>query len=388
MKLDASQKAAVAHALSPGRLKIITGGAGTGKTTIIKEVLDKLKIGSLLAPTGKAAARLREVSGLSASTIHSYLGYNPAGGFRRPIAEQITEPLVIDEASMIDSALLASLLRYKPPKVILVGDAAQLPPVGAGQPFHDFCHRMPEMVSTLTTCHRAKGAVHIAAQQVRAGTVPEWELDSDGESWRMIETGLEYPTQEYILDIVRSGDYDPLQDVILSPKNGKTEEDKATVSGLNHDIVRIVNPRDEGEGPWKIGDRVMNKKNNAKLDWYNGDCGTVTAVDLKKNLWVRSERGEEMRLDGSGKANLIHAYAMTVHKSQGSQYRNVYIVCNMSASRMLNRNLIYTAVTRARKSVTVLGQPGAFYGALDCQPFRLTTMQHLIHEQAEKGIPA
>lgn len=387
MKLDESQLFAVRHALSAGTLKVIAGGAGTGKTTIIKQVLAEMKTGSLLAPTGKAAARLREASGLSAATIHSYLGWQ-GEGFNRPSDQLITEPIVIDEASMIDSSLLAGILRYKPPKVILVGDAAQLPPVGQGQPFHDICQHRPDLVARLTTCHRAKGAVHSAASDIREGRCPKWELDGEGERWRMVETGKEDDTQYAILEIIKSGLFDAAQDVILAARNGEKDEDKCTVRGLNYDIVRIVNPRTDTDGPWKVGDRVMNLKNNAKLDWYNGDIGEITAVDTRGNLWVKGDRSDEMQLDAEARRNIIHAYAMTVHKSQGSQYRDVYICCHVSSSRMLNRNLLYTAVTRARRSVTVLGQPGAFYSALNTVPFRMTVLQQLIARKALlEGIP-
>lgn len=389
MKLDDSQQAAVRHAVSDGRLKIITGGAGTGKTTIIKAALEEMKVGSLLAPTGKAAARLREASGIPAATIHSYLGWTgEGGGFERPDGNTISEPLVIDEASMIDSALLAGLLKFKPPKLILVGDSAQLPPVGKGQPFHDLCSRRPDLVARLTTCHRAKGAVHAAAQLIREGKVPRWEIDGDGESWRIFDTGKERETQAaFMADYVRTGIFDPTQDVVLAARNGESDDQHCTVRGLNHEIVRVVNPRGESAESWHVGDRVMNLKNNKPLDWYNGDIGEITAIDGKKNLWVRGDRAEDMKLDAEARRNLTHAYAMTVHKSQGSQYRDVYIMVHVSSSRMLNRNLIYTAVTRARRKVIVMGQPGALYSSLVTVPFRMTVLQKLIEQQAIMEIP-
>ena len=195
MNLDESQSSAVESALESGD-KIITGGAGTGKTTVIKAInmaMDEQAI--LLAPTGKAAARIREATGYDAHTIHSELQYDGTT-FRRQ--GRFDRPLIIDEASMIEAPLMAKLLDYHPPKLILVGDASQLPPVGHGSPFHDLIEIMPERTSRLTTCHRARGAVHIAASAIREGRAPEPMIDSGGEKWQIKDTGGPARTAEVL----------------------------------------------------------------------------------------------------------------------------------------------------------------------------------------------
>lgn len=380
MDLDTSQLAAVEAALAGRGVRIITGGAGTGKTTIIKTIIDRLGgRADLLAPTGKAAARLREATGYDAGTLHRWLQWNGDSICRQTPAYY---PLIVDEASMLDSWLLSQPLRFDPPKIILVGDPAQLPPVGKGSPFHDAVALRPDLVSHLTTCHRAKAAIHVAASQIRAGEMPPMDACTEGESWRMVETGGPDETEEVVLGWVKKGLFDPMQDVVLACRNGEHEDDAGSVRGLNDRLVAILNPR-EGEEPWKIGDRVMGLKNDSDLDWWNGDCGTVKAIDAAGDLWVQPDRPgtTEIRLDKLHRTplkTLALAYALTVHKSQGSQYRRVFFLVFEGQSRMLNRNLIYTAVTRSRKGCVVLGQLGALRRGLRTVAHKTTALQMLL----------
>lgn len=378
MNLDSSQKAALAKACGPDPLVIVTGRAGTGKTTLITSIARGLGSVELLAPTGKAAARLREVTGIDARTVHSWLRWD---GSKCNRTAKATLPLVIDEASMLDSQLLANVLKLQPRKLILVGDGAQVPPVGAGQPFHDALMLRPQVVATLDTCHRAQAAVHAAANLVRQGEMPTRAMTSGGETWRMVETGGPIGTMRQLMSWVRAGHYDPDKDIILTCRN-------ETATGqieLNKRVVEIVNPRMGGE-KWLVHDRIMNTVNSNERDWYNGDTGTVTAIDTEGKLWVELDRDRakgQIDLNRDERRACQLAYALTVHKSQGSQYRRVFFVCQVSDLNcsLLNRNLIYTAITRAREGVVVLGQLVAFETALGLTAHKRTMLQ-VMSEQA------
>lgn len=399
MNLDDSQIAAVSRALEPGN-RVITGGAGTGKTTIIKEIVSQMnRRAVLMCPTGKAAARLREATGYDASTIHSALMWDGTA-FRRQAPFSI--PVIVDEASMVDSWLLAKLLSFKPAKLILVGDASQLPPVGKGQPFHDICALRPDIVSTLTTCHRAKGAIHMAATAIRTGEAPERALVSGGETWRIVDSGAPSATMATLEKWIRAGSYSPERDIIICPQygsdngNADVQQEFAALSaepdGGIHSINRVVktllNPSQNGE-KFTIGDRVICGKNFAKDDLWNGDLGTVLSVDTKGLPFVMLDRDASREIDledDDSKAKRItkeqlqhisHAYALSVHKAQGSQFRRVFFVVFKRHQRMLSRPLIYTAITRAREGCVVMGEISTFYGGINKQEPRRTVFQHL-----------
>lgn len=381
MQFDDSQTAAVDKSLKEND-SIITGGAGTGKTTIMKELVERMDgKAELLTPTGKAAARLREITGLPASTIHRWLMWD---GTQARRSRQAEYPLIIDEASMLDSWILSTLLRFNPPKIVLVGDVSQLQPVGKGSPFHDLVKHRPDIVSTLTHCYRSQAAVHIAATSIRQGNCPEYKLSSGGEVFSVIKTPGPESTQEKILSWVKNGEYDPEQDIILSCRNGDNVDQAGTVMALNKKIVDIVNPR-EADETWKVDDRIMNLKNNAELDWYNGDMGKITAIDWNGDLWVQPdrERDDPIRLTTQLKSNIIHAYALTVHKSQGSQYRRVFFVILQAHQRMMSRNLIYTGVTRAQKACIIVGQPNALRQGIQSLDMKKTVIQFLSKKAVE-----
>lgn len=370
MKLDASQEAALVAAAGPGH-RVITGGAGTGKTTLITALARRLGEVELLAPTGKAAARLREVTGIGARTVHSWLSWDGTTVRRR---EKAHFPLVIDEASMLDSQLLAEVLRFSPAKLVLVGDGAQLPPVGAGQPFHDLLALKPEIVSELTTCHRAQAAVHRAAGLIRAGELPPMSAKSGGEVWHMVSRCTPEAAVADLLGRIERGQYDPDLDIILACRN---EESENSVARLNEQVVALVNPRQAGER-WKVGDRIINTKNVNEEDWYNGDTGSVTAVDAEGQLWVQLDRPREqgeMLVTSELARQCRLAYALTVHKAQGSQFRRVFVILAGRDRFMLNRNLLYTAVTRAREGVVVIGELDILPQVLERTATKRTTLQ-------------
>lgn len=382
MQADESQQQATHRALNGDRLSVITGGAGTGKTTTISAIMRAQSGAVLLAPTGKAAARLREEGGAceEARTIHSYLQFD---GERFQRGGQITRPIIIDEASMIDSALMASILRYNPPKITLVGDSAQLPPVGRGQPFHDIIRLRPDLVSTLTTCYRSTGAVCVAGNEIRAGRAPAKVSDSGGEKWSMVATGSQEATLAKLTGWLQvDGFFDPEQDIILAPQYGSDEGTDAGINSLNALAKSIFNPRAEWDtdDKFNVKDRVICTQNNAKEDLWNGDLGTVMNTDYGQTqvMLDRDDKSGEYRTIGKAALRSFKlAYALSVHKAQGSQFRRVIFVVAKGHSRMLTRSLIYTAVTRARKGCCVVGELSAFYSGINNIDNRRTVLQYL-----------
>lgn len=403
MKLDQSQLAAIDRAVN-SRVSIITGGAGTGKTTIIRTATEQLEanreIVSLAAFAGKAAARIREACDHPASTIHRLLGYN---GNEFTAGDLINQTVIIDEASMIDAALLAEIIRRNPKRLILVGDPGQLPPVGRGQPFHDLIATRPELVSTLSTCYRATEAVFQSASTIRSGGRPPLQLTSAGEYWEMRNTGDQERTQAAILRWVtdEGAEWDYERDIVLVARNGESDEDHCTQRGINRAVVDAIAPRDwrDKKKLFLPGDRVINTQNIPRLDMWNGSTGTVHAVDIDGGVWIKTDipaidwnktRDERNPVYTShvlfGKDIRRHlqlAYALTVHKSQGSQYRNVLFAgFDRDSFGLLDRSLLYTAVTRAKAACVVCGELSAIYSAIDRVSQKRTVMQELARTAA------
>ncbi len=393
-QLDQSQLAAVRFAAG-NRFSIVNGGAGCGKTTIIREIVGAIRRKgepvALCAFAGKAASRLKEATGSPASTVHSMLGYDGAMFNEPPFPERT---VIVDESSMIDSCLLAEIVRREPKRLILVGDQAQLTPVGAGQPFHDLIELYPEHVRTLTTCYRNTEAVFKAASAIRRGEMPLLHDKSDNETWDVYDSGEAETTQQVILEWVPMGVFDFETDIILAPKNGERSRETGlfpacTVNRLNEEIIRIVNPRPAAEArKFLPGDRVINTKNNPDKDIWNGTTGTVHAIDEDGGMWLRLDipitdpnRPEEVKdlvlLNKDEQSHLSHAYALTVHKSQGSQYRQVCFVCLMRDRFILNRSLAYTAVTRTKQRCIVAGQVSALAQSMQREKSKQTVIQLL-----------
>lgn len=393
LQFDDAQQAAIDRAVEE-RFLMITGGAGTGKTTIIKEISERLKDKgknvALCAFAGKAAARLQEATGFSASTIHRLLKYDGNLYNLKSLEGTI---IVIDEASMVASDLMAEVVRRKPAGLILVGDPSQLPPVGRGQPFHDLLRYKPRLESHLSTCYRNSEAVYKAATAIRHGEIPLDTDRSENEKWDVVRTGGPKRTHEVILEYVRQGYIDFEQDIILTPRNGDNDQQPATVKGLNADIVAIVNPRQHDKEIFRPGDRVINTKNYAEHDVWNGTTGTIDSIDMEGEITVRldtpivdyerSGDGDtkykfDVVFDTDMRKSLQLAYALTVHKSQGSQYRRVIFVClKRDSFCLLDRSLIYTAVTRTREQCVVMGDYGAFCEGIRTEKQKRTVIQEL-----------
>lgn len=376
MQYDTYQIEAITAA-AQGRDLIITGGAGTGKTSIIKAIAEN-RNGSVMltAPTGKAAARLREATGFDASTVHRALGYD-GEEFRAAAACKFNVPMIVDEASMLDSCLLAHVVAQNPPQLILVGDDAQLPPVGAGQPFHDLLRLRRDRVKRLEICHRNKEAVHAAALAIREGQRPVAQK-TESESFALMQTGDGERTQDFIVNWFRTGQLDPALDVVLACRYGE-EDGAGDIRGLNAAIMQQVNPHELGER-WRRNDRVMCGKNFSAVDVWNGDMGTVKDVDTDGRAWVELDRVRDagpLLLDRDLAKEFTHAWALSVHKAQGSQWRRVVFVCLRKHVHMLNRALVYTAVTRAKAGCVVCGELDAFYSGINRVAGKQTVLQEL-----------
>jgi len=393
MKLDASQQIAVCFAAN-NDMALITGGAGTGKTTLIKEIIDRIggrEDYSLCAPTGKAAARLREATGHHAKTIHSMLSYN---GIRFTAGTLAGKTIIIDESSMLSSDLLAAIARRNPRRIIMVGDNSQLHPVGAGAPFHDIIKIQPNVVVELQHCYRSSEAVCQAGNLVREGRFPGATIESRNEIYKHLKCANPAAAEATIVDMAKSGILDFHKDIVLCPKNGKLDDLEkyapCTRKSLNAKIVEAVNPHVDG-AKWKVGDRVISTKNFHDADIWNGTTGTIAAIDSEREIWVETdmpaydkEKDEYVNRVKFGKpmiAAMEHAYALSVHKSQGSQYRKVVFCCfSRDAYRMINRALIYTAITRSKKEVIVFGEYETFRMGLDQQEHKTTVLQQLARE--------
>lgn len=380
MNLDQSQARAVCFAGGQGRLKIITGGAGSGKTTVIKHMADLFSGAvSLLAPTGKAAARIKEATGYHAETIHRALMYD---GDKINRKFNFDRPVIVDESSMVDSWLLAQVAKFNPPRLILVGDDAQLPPVGKGQPFHDLVKHRPDLVANLTVCHRAQGAVHIAAQAIRAGQMPEADIRSGGETWKQVQAGSPSAATEKLLSWIQAGVFDPQQDVVLSCRYGEAGADDGGIDALNRAIVDLLNPRSNNE-PFIPGDRAICNKNFADADLWNGDLGTIESINTDGLPAIRLDRDGELRdIEKAQLKEISLAYALSVHKSQGSQFRRVFFMCLKNHWHMLSRPLVYTAITRARQGACVIGDAAAFEHGVKTTIQRKTVLQAIIKREA------
>lgn len=350
---DEAQEEAVRAVLSHRGLVVVNGGAGTGKTTIIETIAralgDNCERVSLCAFAGKAAARLREATGLPASTIHSLLQYMGEGvGFKAKSLEG--ETVIVDEASMVPSFLLHELTKRNPKRLVLVGDQAQLQPVGIGSPFHDIIDNLSTVVHTLTTCHRNKEAVFASANLIRNGEIPE-TCSSTNERFEIVNVAGPEQAHSLLVECVKTGAIDFGQDLVIVPRNGEGEESApCTCKSLNADIQAIVNPHRPDE-KFKVGDRVMCVKNFAKLDVWNGTCGWISAVDADGKPYFQSDDTGAVRYmsELEQRQSIVPAYALTVHKSQGSQYRKVFVaVLKRDNAMLMDRSMLYTAVTRAK----------------------------------------
>lgn len=366
------QKEAVRMALSQ-KLLIITGGPGTGKTTIIRSILEVYKeLGRkcvLMAPTGRAAKRLSEVTFYPAATIHRGLGYNPKmGGFQKNEDHPLPVDLVvIDEASMIDTYLMYHLLKAVPDQavMILVGDVFQLPSVGPGNILSDLIQSEKVPVIQLNRIFRqGEGSLIIVnAHRIHQGDMPILAKEGSPQVQDFYFLDQEDPEKaaRWILELVQDKlpkryGMDPLQDIqVLTPMyKGAVGAENLNLflqQHLNQD-QRSVN---RGAHVFKVGDKVMQVRNNYEKDVYNGDIGRLVKIDRENQEVLVNFEGRFVVYDFQELDDLVLAYAISVHKSQGNEYPAVILPVMIQHFILLQRNLIYTAVTRAKKVVVLVG---------------------------------
>ncbi len=373
LDLAPAQRAALELAASSG-VMILTGGPGTGKTTIVRALLGLLRQSegkvALAAPTGRAARRMSEATGATASTLHRLLEYNPAeGGFRKDEEDPIeASAVVIDEASMVDQVLFVALLRALKPgtRLILVGDADQLPSVGAGNVLGDLLASGHLPAARLTEIFRQAECSRIVmtAHGILGGrlpTAPEAGVESD---FYLVRARDGEHAAELVCELVaeripkRFG-LDPMADIqVLAPMH----RGRAGARSLNELLQERLNPRGEQLGRFRVGDKVMQIRNDYEREIFNGDIGRALH-NHEGALRVRFE-GRDVECEGPALDNLVLAYACSVHKSQGSEYPAVVVPVLNEHWVMLQRNLLYTALTRGRKLVVLVAQPKALQRAV------------------------
>ena len=380
--LAPEQEQAVRLALA-SKVAVLTGGPGCGKSFTVRSVVELAAAKGakvlLLAPTGRAAKRLAELTGQPASTVHRLLRLRPGGeaGFDRdhPLDADL---LVLDEASMLDLILANKLIKAVPPgaHVLLVGDVDQLPSVGAGQVLRDLLDADPIPRVRLTRIFRqaAESGVVANAHRINAGEPPQLR---DLDDFFLFPCEDAEAAAELTVDVVcnripaRFG-LDPRRDVqVLTPMH-RGPAGAGTLNGLLQQ--RLTPPRDgvpdrrSGGRVFRVGDKVSQIRNNydkGRAGVFNGTTGVVSALSTEdQTLTVRTDEDELVDYDFDELDELVHAYAVTVHRSQGSEYPAVVVPLTTSAWMMLQRNLLYTAVTRAKRLVVLVGSRRALAAAV------------------------
>ena len=374
IELASSQRDAVSLALR-SKLLVITGGPGVGKTTLLNAILRILRAkevkAALAAPTGRAAKRLSEATGLEARTLHRLLEADPAhGGFKRDEDRPLDcDLLVVDEVSMVDVPLMHALLKAVPEgaALILVGDVDQLPSVGPGQVLADIISSGAIPVVRLTEVFRqaAQSRIITNAHRINQGQmpVPDDDPHSDFHLVRCHdpEDGLAKLLEIVVRRIPARFGLDPIRDVqVLCPMN----RGGLGARSLNLELQQLLNPPGEARVErfgWTFapGDKVMQVVNDYEKDVFNGDLGLVRTIDPETRELVVAFDGRDVVYGFDELDELVLAYATTVHKAQGSEYPAVVIPLTTQHYPMLQRNLLYTAMTRGRKLVVLVAQPKA-----------------------------
>ncbi len=375
--LAESQREAVRMAVSSKTI-VITGGPGVGKTTLVDAILRILVAKgvsiALAAPTGRAAKRLSESTGREAKTIHRLLEVDPRhGGFKRTIDHPLDcDLLVVDETSMVDVPLMASLMTALPTRAALmvVGDVDQLPSVGPGQVLADIINSGAAPVARLTEIFRqaAKSQIVTNAHRVNAGEMPHLAVTRrDTSDFYFVEAHDPEDGVSKIVEIVtnrlptRFG-FDPITDIqVLCPMNRGGLGARA----LNVDLQHALNPPIDEVSierfgvTYRVGDKVMQTANDYDKDVFNGDVGYVRRIDPDAQELVIEFDDKPVEYQFGELDEVALAYAVSIHKSQGSEYPAVVIPMMMQHYMMLRRNLLYTGITRGRKLVVLVGQKQA-----------------------------
>ncbi len=374
---DEIQWQAVKTAIS-SKVMVLTGGPGTGKTTTTLGIISAYKQAGceivLAAPTGRAAKRMSEATGMEAKTIHRLLEYKPPEGYQKNEEHPIEgDVLILDECSMIDIMLMYNLLKALPQKMslILVGDIDQLPSVGAGNVLRDIIDSGSVPVVRLTRIFRqAQGSrIIMNAHRINKGESIDMRGGKDSDFF--------FATKESNKDVVdtivqycktnlpRYYHVDPLQDIqVLTPM----QRGECGAVNLNQVLQEAMNPSKiflrKGGTQYRLKDKVMQIRNDYDKEVFNGDIGTITKVDMEERELTVLFDEREVVYDVTELDELTLAYAVTIHKSQGSEYPIVVMPFTMSHYVMLQRNLLYTGVTRAKKILVLVGEKRAVYYAI------------------------
>ena len=395
MQLDEHQVQAVKEAVRNGLL-VITGGPGTGKTTTINTIIRYFEMEGmdifLAAPTGRAAKRMSETTGFEARTIHRMLelngGMEGSAGFERNETNPLeTDLVIIDEMSMVDITLMNSLLKAIAPgtRLILVGDINQLPSVGPGSVLKDIIQSEAFNVVMLTKIFRQASTSDIIVNAHKINRGEEVSLDNKSMDFFFLKRYEADIIINVVLQLVKQKlpkfvDATPYDIQVLTPMR----KGLLGVERLNGILQQYLNPPDQskrekehGDMVFREGDKVMQTKNNYQLEWeictkfgltvdkgmgiFNGDMGIITEInDFAETMTVEFDEGRKVEYSYKLLDELELAYAITIHKSQGSEYPAVVIPLLNGPSMLMNRNLLYTAVTRARKCVTLVGNDATF----------------------------
>lgn len=365
---DDVQKQAIMMAVK-SKFMVLTGGPGTGKTTTTLAIIQAFQgLGGnvlLAAPTGRAAKRMSETTGMEAKTIHRLLEYKPTDGYVRNEQNPLDcDVLIIDETSMVDIVLMYNLLKAVSNNtvVILVGDVDQLPSVGAGNVLQDIINSEQVNVVKLTRIFRqAQGSAIITnAHRINKGDFPELKSGKNSDFFFIEEEEpLKVVEQIQGLCTARLPKYykvDPINDIqVLCPmqrgETGTANLNTVLQGSLNKSTVSIKH----GGTMYKLGDKVMQIKNNYDKNVFNGDIGRVTAIDTEDKTLVITYEGNPVDYDVTELDEVVLAYATTVHKSQGSEYKIVVAPFTTQHFMMLQRNLLYTGITRAKKIMVLIG---------------------------------
>ncbi len=385
ISLAPQQQTALARALT-AQILVITGGPGTGKTTLVRGLTMILgrkghKI-LLAAPTGRAAKRMQEATGVGARTIHRLLEFSPV---TRQFTRNRHTPLegdlvVVDEASMLDVELAADLCDAVGPacRLVLVGDADQLPSVGPGNVLADIIASGVVPVMRLDEIFRQaeQSLIVVNAHRINRGEMPilapagSRKEDDQLEDFYVVARDDPQAAADIAIELVtrripRRFALDPIADIqVLAPMH----RGELGVSALNQRLQAILTPGgpelEVGSRCWRVGDKVMQTRNNYELDLYNGDLGRVMAIDSEERELMVSFDSRPVKIPPPSLEDLVPAYACTIHKAQGSEYPAVVILLHHQHHIMLQRNLLYTAITRGKRLVIIVGSRRALSRAV------------------------